>query len=441
MRRKAIVCLLLTTMTAATVVIVIVSLSGSPSERQSTFTYQASASQLVNGSWNGSGPEEIHTTTFPRTLPGRLGLTVSAVISSGVDSAGSTYLLLADELAPKRDGAAAFLTTYSPKGTLVQLARLPAYLNCNPQIRHVDPLIVDCTFGTNATRGEVAELSPDGRVLWHRRTSEMAPNSDPIVFVGYASRHRTEFYAWGAGPESTSDAVTTYVVGSRGEVIQSRSFHFPADYGSQVGLQWYAGGWIELTVGQSSATLRRFTPDFKIVWSRQVPIGEGGGDDELGPLVVGGAIYFGIFGIGGGSVEVGRVNLDGSEVWLRSINIGQVDGLVGPFRIAASSKALWVTGFLNGPLVGNSGGPSAPDYVSILRLDEGTGNLQWTGRVLAQYPTAMSAGSKQWSYFQPDNYFDASGCRLSVVLDGNDGSRTIRLPVAASVTVSTSKCL
>ena len=439
MRRKTVVvCLLVAIVIATIAAVAIATQSGSPRERQSTLTYRASASQLVNGSWSGSGPEEIHTLTFPRTLPGRLGPTVSGVASSGVDSVGNTYLLLADELAPKRDDTAAFLAVYSPTDTLVHLARLPAYLNCNPQVRHVNPLIVDCTFGTSTNLGEVAELSQDGRVLWHRRTSEMSPNSDPIAFVGYTSPDRTEFYTWGAGPETSSDAVTTYVVGARGEVIQSQRFHFPADSGGQVGLQWYAGGWIELTVGQSSATLRRFTRDFKIVWSKQIPIGpiEGGGD-ELGPLVVGGAIYF---GIGGGPVEVERVNLDASQVWLRSINIGRVSGIIGPFWIAASSRALWVTGFLNGPLVGNSGGSSAADYVSILRLDEGTGSLQWTGRVLAQYPTDITAASKQWSYYQPGNYFDASGCRLSDVLDGNDGSRTVRLPVAASITVSTSRC-
>jgi hypothetical protein len=399
--------------------------------------YTPAVSQLVGEEW-GSGPEPVSTTQYARAFPQLGGLVLSAVQSAAVDVRGVTYLMVTSgtRKSSERRAGPTFLAAYSARGRLISLRRLPSrLLACNAAIRHVDPIVLACASNSD----EVAELSASGRVRWDYT---YPPVQGDITFVSSVTQDGVEIYEWNDNPTSSSDAVTVIDLNQHGKVVHLQRSRMPVNDGGQVGLAWYSGGWVELATatdsdGSCAATVRGFNRSFRLKWTRQIPIDCYGlaTDDEIGPVVVGDAVYA---GVGSGPIEIGKFSVLGREEWLKSISVPEGGGNIGGFLMDASPASLWITGMVGNP---EGGGPGAPQLDSVLQLQTATGAIAWQGRVVAQYPTIMSLKTKDWAYFQPQyGAIEAVGCRFTEVLEGDEGTRSIDLPVAASVTIGKASC-
>ncbi len=397
-------------------------------------SYVPAVSQLVGGKW-GSGPVPVRTAEYARSVPQLRGLVLSAEQSSAVDSRGRTYLIVDSTTSgsSSRRAGPTFLAVYSASGRLITLRGLPPSLNgCYEVFRHVDPIVLACNDSN-----EVVALSDSGRFLWHR---SYPPVPGQITFVASADEHGTEIYEWNDNPTSSWDSVISIDLSSHGKVVSLQRSKMPVSNGGQVGLSWYPGGWVELATqsggGEScSATVRGFTRSFRPAWTKLIPVDCDGEstNNEIGPVVVGDAVYA---GVGSGPIEVEKLSITGQEGWSKSLTIPEGGGLIGGFLMDASPSSLWITG-----LVGSLGGTSAPELDSILQLKVATGVIAWQGRVVAQFPTLMTLKSKEWAYFEPHyGGLNAAGCRFTEVLEGNYGTRSDHLPIAASVTVGRSAC-
>jgi hypothetical protein len=398
--------------------------ASSTAARRSVEKQAVTVQQLWRGKWSSSGSRSISARTITATPSG--GAHVDWHSTLGLDKDGDVKLIeglsnrtvdLFTSTASKRVLKAHFpFDAKPPQCPLTVLMATPFIARCSLNSEPLLFFIGAHTSWTVRLSGSQHDLyypyvEQSGAVEVFIAPTDTRSHAAPVAVVGISSSGALLWHHAATVRVTNNGSGGDISVGSDGK-----------------------GGWLVLSnewQGPESRCVQitRLNSDLHRLWNQFFGFGCFGAD-TFGPVVMQGRVLFLLSGLT--EERIIDVPLRGGAVKVRTLITGQQLGVIDTPVFEPQGNDLWISGFTNGQLVGESSkSKTRPDYLYAVDLNGTTSAILFRIRALN---TLTADDGKDWSAYSPSALEIGPEGRVSVlapVLQGNSDS----LPFAIELSV------